>query len=151
MQDSTILVIEDDPAIAVLIEEILRDEGYGATHLCDGAAAPATIRALRPDLVIIDLWLHERGAGWTLLEQVWRDPATATLPAILCSADTRLLDDKAAVIRQRPCAIVIKPFEIHDLVATVRRLLPPPPRLPDPGVQSAALALLGTLTVSCGL
>ena len=50
-----ILVVEDDPDIAYMVRETLRDEGYDAESLVDGRALLATVNRLRPDLILLDV------------------------------------------------------------------------------------------------
>src|SRR5918997_7093446 len=57
----SITVVEHDPMLGMLLQEVLSDEGY-VTELwieCEGALE--CIRRTQPDLVILDLWLRRRG------------------------------------------------------------------------------------------
>ena len=53
-----ILIVDDEPDIRLLIDGILRDEGYETRGAGDADAAIAAFRARRPSLVVLDVWLQ---------------------------------------------------------------------------------------------
>ena len=53
-----ILIVDDEPDIRLLIDGILRDEGYDTRGAGDADAAIAAFRVRRPSLVILDVWLQ---------------------------------------------------------------------------------------------
>ncbi len=64
-----ILIVDDEPDIRLLIEGILRDEGYDTRGAGDAEAAIAAFRNRRPSLVILDVWLQgSRMDGIGILE-----------------------------------------------------------------------------------
>ena len=67
----TIVVVEYDWATRDLIEEIILDAGYVPHLWFEDNEAFEIIQAQQPDLVILDLWLKQRGEGLVLLEQLW--------------------------------------------------------------------------------
>ena len=58
-----ILIVDDEPDIRLLIDGILRDEGYETRQAGDADAAIAAFRARRPSLVILDVWLQGSRTG----------------------------------------------------------------------------------------
>ena len=66
-----ILIVDDEPDIRLLIDGILRDEGYETREAGDSDGAMAAFRARRPSLVILDVWLQgSRLDGLGMLEIV---------------------------------------------------------------------------------
>ncbi len=120
-----IMVIEADPAIGLLLDELLTDEGY-TVHVCPTAEeAVEWIEQEQPDGIIVDLWLRQRGDGWTILDRLRNDPATSHIPIIVCSGDTHTLQANEARLRSLRCEVVKKPFNLQDLLAKVQHSLAP--------------------------
>ena len=66
-----ILIVDDEPDIRLLIDGILRDEGYETRGAGDSDGAIAAFRARRPSLVILDVWLQgSRLDGLGILEML---------------------------------------------------------------------------------
>ena len=56
-----ITIVEHDPMLGMLLLEVLTDEGYATELWAERAGAFEYIRRTQPDLVVLDLWLHQRG------------------------------------------------------------------------------------------
>lgn len=66
-----VLVVEDDPVVAVAIEAALLDGGADKVVICSSIAATmAELEATRPDAIILDVHLTDRDDGWALAELV---------------------------------------------------------------------------------
>src|SRR3954469_23388423 len=82
----TILVVEDDAAVAELLRELLNDvPGWGATVVHDAAAARAVFHHVRVEVLVLDVNLAGI-SGLELLELLRRDDAWHDPPIILISA-----------------------------------------------------------------
>lgn len=130
MDSQRIVVVNDSPEFLDTVREILADAGYEVTaHHGDDLTADA-IAALRPDLVIIDLVLRRRSlldqlaAGWDLLVLIRSHPELASVPIVVCSADTRQLRQRERELQQIAATYVLpKPFSIDQLESVVRSAL----------------------------
>ena len=118
-EQPTILVVEDDERIQRLVELVLRGEGYSVVQASDGRQALDMIASSKPDLVLLDLMLPVLD-GWALRERLRQRPATSDIPIILMSA-VRNLPETAQELGVAD--YLSKPFEIDDLVRSVRRRL----------------------------
>ncbi len=78
MTSRHILVVDDEPDIRSLVQEILEDEGYTVTTADGGEAARKARRARRPDLILLDIWM-EGTDGITLLRE-WSEKGGSALP-----------------------------------------------------------------------
>lgn len=87
MAPHLIALVEDDPHILNLLDELFSEEGYRTLAISKGAAAHATIAREQPDVVILDLWLEQQSAGWAIYDQLRANDATTDIPVIVCSAD----------------------------------------------------------------
>lgn len=115
--ERTVLVVEDDERIQRLVEIVLRGEGYRVVQAGDGREALDMIEDLQPDVVLLDLMLPVLD-GWTLRERLRQKPSTAAIPIVLMSAVRNL----AQTARELDVAEYLsKPFEIDDLLGSVRR------------------------------
>ena len=78
---ATILVVDDEMGIRALLSEILTDEGH-TVEVADNAATARLVRErLRPDLVLLDIWMPDVD-GITLLKE-WGGQGKLTMPVIL--------------------------------------------------------------------
>jgi two-component system, NtrC family, response regulator GlrR len=122
-----ILIVDPDAATLAVCEELLQHVGY-ATVACQAAReAQRHIDMDRPDLLLVELDLEWYDAGWDLMCWVWQGPATATVPAILYSADRPRLQAWKSHRQAGPCQILAKPFSADQLwtaVATALTLAP---------------------------
>ncbi len=114
---ASILVVEDEPAIAESLSYSLRREGYGVETA--GTLADAEALLGTPDLVILDLMLPD-GSGFDLLatlRRLERPPAVI----ILSSRDAEA--DRVAGLETGADDYVTKPFSPREVVARVRAVL----------------------------
>ena len=117
----TIVVVNDSPEILELMKELLEDEGYRAI-LCDqGPGAYRLIKETMPSLVILDLLMTDR-PRWHVLDAVKLDPETAPIPVLICSAAVREIHEAEGRLRAHGCDLLLKPFDLNELLEKVRRL-----------------------------
>jgi CheY-like chemotaxis protein len=119
-----ILAVDDDLDILAVLHDALGAEGYRVTSATTPQTALDALTGERPDLLLLDLWMGDRDAGWRLLERLRADPATAALPVIVSSADARALREQGDALRAYRCTVLEKPFDLDALLETVARTLP---------------------------
>ena len=126
METKAIVVVEDNEAIARLIQEVLNDvPGYGAVTVGDGALALEVISAVKADLVILDIDLPGL-SGFDIYDRLRSRPETATIPALFMSA--AMHEDELA--RRELRDYLRKPFDLDDLLARVDAILARSPAHP---------------------
>src|ERR1700753_2255899 len=119
MQKPTIMVIDDDAAILDIITTVLTNAGYqviagkGITTLYEVEKQP-------PALLLIDNWLSGDKTGHDICYQLKQKPATAGFRVLLISA-TADLENTAS--RCQADGFIVKPFDVDELVAQVRKHL----------------------------
>jgi CheY-like chemotaxis protein len=127
---ASIMVIDDDPTIRALLDEILTQAHY-ESHLYTYALPDSEeIRHVHPDLVICDYLEDGDNVGGDLLATLRHDPAFATTPLIVCSTAHAHLRESTGWWDQPGVSIVSKPFDIDDLLGTVQQALAPPAAIP---------------------
>jgi two-component system phosphate regulon response regulator PhoB len=118
---SRILVVEDEPAVALLIEMNLRHAGHEVVMAADGQQAQAAVDAALPDLVLLD-WMLPDASGIVLARR-WRAAArTKALPIIMLTARAEE-PDKVAGLDAGADDYLTKPFLAGELLARIRALL----------------------------
>src|SRR6185436_13511706 len=81
----TILAVDDERSIVRLVQVNLERQGYKVVTAFDGKEAMEKIAASRPDMVVIDVMMPYMD-GFTVLQQLRKDPATRDLPVIMLTA-----------------------------------------------------------------
>ena len=116
-----ILVVEDEPDTAELLEFHLENAGYKVTITEDGYQALKKIHKLKPDLLILDLMIPEID-GFEVCRLIRKDPATESLPVMMCTAKS----DETSKIQGLDFGAddyVTKPFSPREVVLRVKNLL----------------------------
>ncbi|GCE22725.1 response regulator [Dictyobacter kobayashii] len=118
-----ILVIEDEPDILELYRLLLETEGY-EVHATDIAYSDVTeVERIQPHLIILDLMIGLKQEGWTFLELLQRNPQTASIPLMLCTAAEHELKDRIDELKTPSIDIVFKPFDVEELLQVIQKLL----------------------------
>ena len=118
MTRPTILVVDDEPAIAEMLQDILEYEGYQVVTAGNGHEGLACVAKVRPQLVLSDVMMPGLD-GRALCRALLADPASRTIPIVLMSAAAA----PAAEDGCRYAAFVRKPFELVTLVDVIRAVL----------------------------
>ena len=118
---SEILIVDDEEDIRDLISGILRDEGYTTRVAGDSDAALAAIRARRPQLVVLDIWLQgSKLDGIEILETIKREQPD--LPVVMISGHGTI-ETAVASIKKGAYDFVEKPFKADRLMHVAERAL----------------------------
>lgn len=116
-----VVLVEDEPNIAEAIRFILSRDGNEVTALADGLGGIAALRALDPDLVILDLMLPGI-SGLDLLAAIRADRALRAVPVLMLTAKGQGRDREAA-LAAGVSRFMTKPFSNAEMLATVRELV----------------------------
>jgi len=111
-----VTVVNDTPEFLALLEEFLSEEGYDVTIIPKHQGAFDQIKASLPEVVICDLIFDNMPAGWAVLDMLYLDPATRSIPVILCSAATRQVQEAAASFAGKGIVWLEKPFALESLL-----------------------------------
>ena len=118
---STILVIEDEPAIQELIAVNLSFAGHKVLRAYDAEQADTLIRAELPDLILLDWMLPgQSGVYWA---RKWRsDARTKSIPILFLTAKSEEVD-KVSGLDAGADDYITKPFSTQELMARIRSVL----------------------------
>ena len=125
-----ILVVDDEVGIRELLSEILIDEGYDV-RLAENASAARRVRnELRPDLVLLDIWMPDLD-GISLLKE-WHANSLLNMPVVMMSGHGTI-DTAVEATRFGAFDFLEKPIALQKLLSTVQKALKhdtPPARPP---------------------
>jgi DNA-binding NtrC family response regulator len=136
---ASILVVDDEMGIRELLNEILTDEGH-TVYAAESAVQARTIREqMRPDLVLLDIWMPDTD-GITLLKE-WSKTGQLTMPVVMMSGHATI-DTAVEATRIGALNFLEKPIALQKLLKTVSKALESSPKYVEPleekAVQSGA-------------
>jgi CheY-like chemotaxis protein len=115
----TILVVDDDRPIVILMRKLLAEFGFHAVTAMSGAEAIESARAHPPALILLDK--HMPGMSGAEVAQALRaDPALERVPILILSGEPMLKKELEAM---KVDGAVLKPFDVIALVEEIRRVL----------------------------
>jgi DNA-binding response OmpR family regulator len=127
----TILLVEDELSLALIVQDNLASRGFTVLHAADGQVGLDLFRQHRPDLIVADVMMPVLD-GFSLAEQVRREHAT--VPIIFLTARSQPADVVHG-FELGGSDYVKKPFSIEELVVRINaRLLPVVPAPTPPAV-----------------
>jgi len=138
----SLLVVDDDPFIARLLEIELRAAGYDVRVASDGALALAAAQERCPDLVLADVMMPNMD-GFELTRRLRQDPRTAAVSIIMLTA-RGLSADKLEGFAIGADDYIVKPFDTPELLARIRGVLR---RSRDMRAQSPLTGLPGNIRI----
>ncbi len=116
-----ILIVDDEPDIRMLVDGILRDEGYETRQAGDSDAAIAAFRQRRPSLVLLDVWLQgSRLDGLGILEALHGEEPH--VPVVMISGHGTI-ETAVTAIQHGAYDFLEKPFQSDRLLLIIRRAL----------------------------
>ena len=120
MSATNILVVDDEPDIRGLVQEILEDEGYRVAGAESGEAARLALRDRRPDLILLDIWMPDLD-GISLLKE-WAEDEGLPCPVIMMSGHGNV-ETAVEATRLGAYDFLEKPLSMAKLLLTVERAL----------------------------
>jgi len=112
----TILVVDDDLPIIVLMRALLKEYGYEPVTASTGAEALAKARQQRPDLILLDRYMPGM-SGDEVIPALRAEPGLDQVPILILSGEPIA---PAELIRLGVNGSILKPFDINDLVEQIR-------------------------------
>jgi len=131
---ASILVVDDEMGIRELLNEILTDEGH-TVYAAESAVQARTIREqMRPDLVLLDIWMPDTD-GITLLKE-WSKTGQLTMPVVMMSGHATI-DTAVEATRIGALNFLEKPIALQKLLKAVSKALESSPKYIEPQEEKA--------------
>jgi two-component system, OmpR family, phosphate regulon response regulator PhoB len=128
-----VLVIEDDPDVAEVIEVVLKNEGYKVSICHEGEEGLELARVEIPDVLLLD-WVLPNLSGLEICRRMRRIPETQAIPIVMLTARAEE-DDKIRGLDTGADDYISKPFSNRELVARINAVM----RRARPGLSGQML------------
>lgn len=116
---ATVLIIEDEPGVAEILQVNLQAAGHAVSVVGDGQEALAALDQDPPDLVLLDLNLP-RVSGFRVIEVMRRTSGWDAVPVVVVTAYN--FEEAVDVVRAGVDEFLTKPFDVADVLAAVDRV-----------------------------
>ena len=121
MINKTVLVVDDDPNVGLLISAVLKKFNYSVVTLYSGEEVLRFLDGDKPDLILMDLRMPGLD-GYALCKRIRDNPDTHDLPIIILSGVSEV-DAKVNTIELGADDFITKPFDVRELRARINRIL----------------------------
>ena len=115
-----ILIVDDSPTERFFLADLLSKRGYTVVTAESGDEALSKVRSEKPSLVVMDVVMPGT-SGYQATRAIARDPATQSIPVILCTSKGAE-SDRIWGLRQGAKEYVVKPVDPEELLAKIASL-----------------------------
>jgi CheY-like chemotaxis protein len=119
---SHVMVVDDSTEILDVMRELLEEDGYRVSTYLWPPPIQQTIDA-SPDLIVLDVMFQHSPIGLSFLEEIRRGSLTRSIPIVLCTVAADLIDDEASPSFDAHTKMLVKPFDIDQLLNLVSLLI----------------------------
>lgn len=116
-----IIIVEDQPDVADLLEEMLSIDGYQVSKIHSSTGALSEIQAENPDVVLLDIMMPDV-SGLEVLRFLQREPGLQQIPVVILSARTSSADIRAG-LDAGATVYLTKPVDVDVLREAVARVI----------------------------
>jgi CheY-like chemotaxis protein len=117
----TVLVVDDDPVVRLLLETTIQGGPYRVLTASDGDEALATARRIHPTVILLDVSMPKLD-GFEVCQRIKNDPVTKDITVIMITAKAQA-DDRARGQAVGVDAYITKPFSPLQLLESLDRQL----------------------------
>jgi CheY-like chemotaxis protein len=125
-----VLIVEDEPDFAALLQSILVNAGYAVATACNSEEAMAQVRTTRPDVITLDVQMPKE-SGAMLYRKLKRDENFRAIPVVVVTGVTRDDQDMKTLVHSLlepdnvpyPEAYLEKPVDGPSLLRTIEEAI----------------------------
>lgn len=118
---ASILVVDDDPEIVLMLSTRLGKRGYKVSTASDGKSAIEQVRKDPPDLVLLDVMMPGK-SGWEVARALKQDPSTSSIKIVMVTAIGEQVNEITSPLYGAD-AHIDKPFEFERLEKVIAGLV----------------------------
>jgi DNA-binding response OmpR family regulator len=122
MTNGSVLVVDDEPNIALSLEYLMKEQGFEVRVARDGEAALEALRERLPDVMLLDVMLPKRD-GYEVCQTVRATPEWSKLRIIMLTAKGRAIEQEKGLALGADDYIT-KPFSTRQVIERVRQYMP---------------------------
>jgi DNA-binding response OmpR family regulator len=122
MANGSVLVVDDEPNIALSLEYLMKEQGFEVRVARDGEAALEALRERLPDVMLLDVMLPKRD-GYEVCQTVRATPEWSKLRIIMLTAKGRAIEQEKGLALGADDYIT-KPFSTRQVIERVRQYMP---------------------------
>ena len=122
MANGSVLVVDDEPNIALSLEYLMKGQGFDVRVARDGEAALEALRERMPDVMLLDVMMPKRD-GYEVCQTVRANPECKNLRIIMLTARGRAIEQEKGLALGADDYIT-KPFSTREVVERVRQYMP---------------------------
>ncbi len=116
-----ILIVDDSPTERFFLADLLSKRGYAVVTAESGEEALNKVKLEKPAVVVMDVVMPGT-SGYQATRALARDPATQSIPVILCTSKNAE-SDRVWGLRQGAKEYVVKPVDVDELLAKIASLV----------------------------
>ena len=117
MSEKKILLLDDNKDLLLIVQIILKSQGYDVVQACCVDEAAQKIRVHKPALILMDVFIKEED-GREFCSQLKRDEETSQIKVVMMSG---IESDNALLYQIGADDFIQKPFDYNDLITKVQR------------------------------
>jgi two-component system, OmpR family, alkaline phosphatase synthesis response regulator PhoP len=122
MANGSVLVVDDEPNIALSLEYLMKGQGFDVRVARDGEAALEALRDSLPDVMLLDVMLPKRD-GYEVCQTVRANAAWKGVRIIMLTAKGRAIEQEKGLALGADDYIT-KPFSTREVIERVRQYMP---------------------------
>lgn len=123
MTNRHVAIVNGDSSLLLMLQDLLAGEGIAATTYKLHHSPFGQLQHDQPPVIVLDVGLGTAADGLPLLRRLKAEPATQQIPIVGTSVDAIFLVDYGRELSTHCVAVLHMPFQLDDLVATVRAVL----------------------------
>lgn len=117
----TILVVDDEESLRELASAILKPEGFNVVTASDGAECLEKLKALKPDLILLDMMMPGM-SGRETCEKIRANPKTRGLKVAFLTVAKFSESGKETLKKMNVSDYITKPFDNSDLIKRIKKI-----------------------------